>query len=100
MTEILIAGTARTTVLANLRVGAPTTQAPVGQKLPAGSSVIVAAIASGEAVEGNSLWLRTSEHGFVWSGACGPLQAADAPIAAPATPPPISAGFPSPVVID
>src|SRR5690348_6986095 len=98
MTEVAIIGTVRTTVLANLRVGAPDTQAPVGQKFPAGTTLSVAAVAAGEAVQGNPLWFRSSDQNYIWSGACGPLQVAGV-VATPGAPA-VSAGAPTPIVVD
>lgn len=60
-----------TTVLANVRAGAPSISGPVVRKLPPMTSISVSAVVAGDTVQGNSLWLRLqSEDSYIWAGAC------------------------------
>jgi GH25 family lysozyme M1 (1,4-beta-N-acetylmuramidase) len=81
--EAPLSGTVITHVLVNLRQGAPNTGAPVLRKLPAGQQIAVYASTTGESVQGNSLWYRTDNGAYVWSGACSEVTAAAPPSVAP-----------------
>ena len=72
---IPVVGETRTTGLTNLREGAPDRKATVRRKLAGGSCVQVEAVVIGEAVQGNAHWYRVDATGYVWSGACDPLNA-------------------------
>jgi GH25 family lysozyme M1 (1,4-beta-N-acetylmuramidase) len=89
-------GQVRLTARANLRSGTPGRSAPVIRKLEAGAQVHVIAAVIGEAVQGNAHWYQTDGNGFVWSGACGPLELTGAG-PAPAPPPDPAA---VPLVVD
>jgi GH25 family lysozyme M1 (1,4-beta-N-acetylmuramidase) len=69
---LALQGQATTSVLANLRVGAPNRAAPIARKLAPATSVGVTALVLGEAVGGNPNWYRTADGLFLWSGACAP----------------------------
>jgi GH25 family lysozyme M1 (1,4-beta-N-acetylmuramidase) len=84
--EIPISGQATLTVRANLRQGAPNTQAPVIRKLDAGASIQVVGLTAGQAVEGNAHWYHVADGGYVWAGACSPLSSGTSPA------PPAAAG--------
>jgi predicted chitinase len=86
--EIPLDGTVVTTVLANLRHGAPRLAAPVARKVPAGTSVSVVALAVGDEVQGNAHWYRTDPDGYLWAGACGPLATGATQPAVSVPPPP------------
>jgi GH25 family lysozyme M1 (1,4-beta-N-acetylmuramidase) len=81
--ETPISGQVTVTARANLRQGAPNTQAPVIRKLDTGTFVHVVAVAAGEPVQGNAQWYRTDDNGYLWAGACGPVQTAAIPSASP-----------------
>jgi peptidoglycan L-alanyl-D-glutamate endopeptidase CwlK len=80
---ISITGQTHVTGLTNLREGAPNTKAPVRRKLPAGAVVSVEGLVVGESVQGNAHWYRVDATGYVWTGACEPLQTVAAPAAQP-----------------
>ena len=71
--EIPFPGTVFTSVLVNLRHGAPTLSAPVARKLPVGSTLTVIALVVGDAYEGNAHWYRVSENNYIWTGACSEI---------------------------
>ncbi len=71
--EIAISGQVTSTVMVNLRQGAPSLQAPVLQKLNANVSIPVQAIAIGDSVQCNPHWYRTSANTYAWAGAFGPI---------------------------
>lgn len=73
--EIPLTGSVTTTVLVNVRQGAPSLQAPVVQKLAAGQTLAVLAAVIGDAFEGNAHWYRISISTFIWAGACTPASA-------------------------
>ncbi|NJD05378.1 MAG: N-acetylmuramoyl-L-alanine amidase [Methylococcaceae bacterium] len=55
---------------ANLRDGAPTVRSRIVRTLAAGSTLEVDAYTDrGDRVSGNSLWYRTANNGYLWSGA-------------------------------
>jgi uncharacterized protein YraI len=59
----------------NLRVGAPTTLAPIARTVPGGSTLEYAGCTSnGLTVNGNGHWYRNSNGEFFWAGATtGPV---------------------------
>lgn len=79
-------GAVTTLVLANLRLGAPNTSAPVSKKLPPGTTLSVLAVVPGQAIEGVSSWYQVDPTTYLWTKACGPLTpggvagAANAPV--------------------
>jgi len=95
---LAIIGNVQVTAKANVRQGAPNTNAPVLRKLAAGTTIPVVALVIGEAVQGNAHWYRLDENSYIWSGACAafvpgtPAQPAMPPGAPPA-PDPSLAGF-------
>jgi glycosyl hydrolase family 25 len=85
--ELPISGQATSTVMVNLRQGAPSVKAPVLRKLNANISIPVQAIVVGDSVQGNPHWYRTSGDAYAWAGAFGllnPIGATTAPGATPA----------------
>lgn len=58
----------------NLRSGAPDTSAPIIGRLEPGATIPVEAVVTGQAVQGDAQWYRTTGNAYVWAGACGPLQ--------------------------
>jgi lysozyme len=74
LSVIPVAGQVRITARANLRMGDPSTAAPVVRKLEAGTPFTVTGIVIGQSVEGNAHWYRTGGNAYVWSGACGPFE--------------------------
>jgi len=84
---IPIDGETRATGLTNLREGAPNRQAPVRRKLASGATLRVEALVAGESVQGNAQWYRVDATGYVWTGACEPLQSVVTPTAQPAAGP-------------
>ena len=72
--EIAVSGTVAVTAKLNVRQGGPSRSSPVIRKQDVGGQLAVAAIAAGDAVEGNPLWFRLSDGSYAWSGACGALQ--------------------------
>ena len=99
-------GQVRLTARANLRSADPARTAPVVRKLEAGTVIHVVAAVIGEQVQGNAHWYQTDGNCFVWSGACGALEAVNlAPRPEPdpmASPQPIVTGDPAavPLVVD
>ena len=73
MAATAIIGQTVTTRIVNLRQGTPSTDAPVSEELPAGTAINVQALATGDAVEGNTQWFLTDANAYVWSGDCAPL---------------------------
>ena len=63
-------GQTATTALVNVRQGGPNTLAPVLRKLAAGTPLSIAAIVSGQSIQGNSQWYLTTDGAYVWSGGC------------------------------
>lgn len=84
--EMPFSGTVTAQVLVNLRTGQPSITAPVLRKIPAGTAIAVAAVTSGDKVQGNSQWYKTADSAYVWSGACSPIST-KASVATPQSPP-------------
>lgn len=58
-----------TTVNANLRKGAPSTQAPVLMTIPAGTSLTMTGfVPDGQSVNGNPNWYKDFAGNFLWAG--------------------------------
>jgi N-acetyl-anhydromuramyl-L-alanine amidase AmpD len=70
-----------TTVRANLRLGSPSTDAPVAHQIAAGSDVVVAEVTdAGESVGGNSFWYGDGKGNYLWAGATSVPTPANDPI--------------------
>jgi len=68
--DVLSSPTAvRITTAVNLRLGRPTTKAPVVRVIAKDSLVNVVGHVTGDAVQGNNRWYRTLEDNFFWAGA-------------------------------
>jgi len=75
----LIIGTVQVTAKVNIRSGAPNTTAPLLRKVAPGIYLNVYGSVTGEKVHGISTWYRLENNSFVWSGACGGIQANEPP---------------------
>ena len=75
-----------TSVRVNVRLGAPNTSAPVVRKIDAGSPLAVLAVAAGEEVQGNALWLRIDPSSYIWAGASNLASAPSVPASATTAP--------------
>jgi D-alanyl-D-alanine carboxypeptidase len=64
-------GTVRANANLNVRMGAPSTQAPIFSKVVAGTELAVSGLTDGEAVSGNAHWYAGDNSTYFWSGACG-----------------------------
>ncbi len=58
-----------TVVHANLRLGAPSTHAPVTRTLSGGTVMEFAGFMDGEKVDGNPCWYVTAQREYLWAGA-------------------------------
>jgi lysozyme len=76
--EMPVSGQATSTVMVNLRQGAPSISAPVLRKLNAQTTIAVTALVVGDSVQGNPHWYRTSGDAYAWAGAFGPVNLAGA----------------------
>lgn len=107
MSSLPIAGFVRIQVRVNIRQGLASTSAPIAGKLDPGTVLSVVARVAGDEVQGNADWYRAATGGYVWSGACGPLEAApvaaiapDAPWGSPAVPTGAPSALAVPMVVD
>ena len=61
--------TARATVRLNVRMGEPSTRAPIQRTVSPGTELKVAAVVSdGEAVNGNPTWYADGQENYFWDG--------------------------------
>jgi lysozyme len=79
--ELPVAGQATANVKVNLRQGSPSVLSPVLRKLSSGTTISIAAVVVGDAVEGNAHWYRTSDNAYAWAGAFSPIEPIDLPVA-------------------
>jgi N-acetyl-anhydromuramyl-L-alanine amidase AmpD len=64
-----------------LRLGSPSTDAPVAHLIPAGADVIVSEITdAGEAINGNAHWYGDGTGNYLWAGATNVPRPADDPV--------------------
>jgi peptidoglycan hydrolase-like protein with peptidoglycan-binding domain len=78
---------------ANVRQGAPSTQARISRVIPAGQTEIVHGFTDrGERINGNSCWYRTDDANYLWAGAT----TAPNPSGAGQQPQPVAASTPQP----
>lgn len=54
--------------LLNRRLGAPSVNAPKLSPLEAGTSIEIAQTVTGDKIDGNNVWHKTTEGWYVWSG--------------------------------
>lgn len=67
-----------TAVLANIRQGSPSREAPIARKVKGGESLRVIGVIAGDAVNGNPNWYQLEDGLFLWAGACSPLTSTNA----------------------
>lgn len=80
-----MAGRVTTGARLNIRLGEPSTAAPIALKVEAATPLNVRGLAKGETVRGNADWYAGDGETFFWSGACSAFQALNNGVGAPAS---------------